>query len=60
MVANSILLKKYEAIKIVFIRIDSLTRKTFSLEIVLWRSLTKPRNLSFYSVSCSQEVHYRC
>jgi len=38
-VANSIWLKKYEAIKIIFIRIDSLTRKTFSLEIILGRGL---------------------
>ncbi|MCE2673330.1 MAG: hypothetical protein LW635_06935, partial [Microcystis sp. 53598_E5] len=38
-VANSILLKKYAAIKIIFIRIDSLTRKTFSLEIILGRGL---------------------
>jgi len=38
-VANSILLKKYEAIKIIFIRVYSLTRKTFGLEIILWRGL---------------------
>ncbi len=31
-VANSISLKKSEAIKIIFIRVDSLTRKTFSLD----------------------------
>jgi len=29
----------YEAIKIIFIRVDSLTRKTFSLEIILGRGL---------------------
>ena len=39
MVANSISLKKYEAIKIIFIRVDSLNRKTFGLEIILWRGL---------------------
>jgi len=38
-VANSISLKKYEAIKIIFIRVDSLTRKTFGLEIILGRGL---------------------
>ncbi|MFN7908934.1 MAG: hypothetical protein ACK5N6_13100, partial [Microcystis sp.] len=38
-VANSISLKKYEAIKIIFIRVDSLNRKTFGLEIILWRGL---------------------
>ncbi len=38
-VANSILMKKYEAIKIIFIRVDSLTRETFVLEIILWRCL---------------------
>jgi hypothetical protein len=38
-VVNSISLKKYEAIKIIFIRVDSLTRKTFSLEIILGRGL---------------------
>ncbi|GCL49906.1 hypothetical protein NIES3804_14660 [Microcystis aeruginosa NIES-3804] len=32
-------MKKYEAIKIIFIRVDSLTRKTFSLEIILGRGL---------------------
>ncbi|MFM2380799.1 MAG: hypothetical protein RLZZ143_3382, partial [Cyanobacteriota bacterium] len=37
--ANSISLKKYEAIKIIFIRVDSLTRKTFGLEIILNRGL---------------------
>ncbi|MDJ0537833.1 MAG: hypothetical protein PX481_03850, partial [Microcystis sp. M53603_WE2] len=36
---NSISLKKYEAIKIIFIRVDSLTRKTFGLEIILGRGL---------------------
>jgi hypothetical protein len=41
MVANSISLKKYEAIKIIFIRVDSLTRKTFGLEIILGRGLFK-------------------
>jgi hypothetical protein len=43
-VANSILLKKYEAIKIIFIRIDFLTRKTFSLEIILDRGLLHNTN----------------
>ena len=38
-VANSISLKKSEAIKIIFIRVDSLTRKTFGLEIILGRGL---------------------
>ncbi len=37
--ANSISLKKYEAIKIIFIRVDSLTRKTFGLETILGRGL---------------------
>ena len=37
--ANSISLKKYEAIKIIFIRVYSLTRKTFGLEIILGRGL---------------------
>ncbi len=31
--------QKNEAIKIIFIRIDSLTKKTFSLEIILGRGL---------------------
>ena len=39
MVANSILMKKYEAIKIIFIRVDFLTRETFVLEIILGRCL---------------------
>ena len=38
-VANSILMKKYEAITIIFIRVDSLTRETFVLEIILGRCL---------------------
>ncbi len=38
-VANSISLKKYAAIKIIFIRVDSLTRKTLGLEIILGRGL---------------------
>ncbi|WP_216628770.1 hypothetical protein, partial [Microcystis aeruginosa] len=38
-VANSISLKKYEAIKIIFIRVDPLTRKTFGLKIILGRGL---------------------
>ncbi|MBC1196587.1 hypothetical protein H0901_15345 [Microcystis aeruginosa BLCCF158] len=38
-VANSISLKKYEAIKIIFIWVDSLTRKTFCLKIILGRGL---------------------
>jgi hypothetical protein len=42
-VANSIPLKKYEAIKIIFIRVDFLTRKTFGLEIILGRGLLFPR-----------------
>ena len=43
-VANSISLKKYAAIKIIFIRVDSLTRKTLGLEIILGRGLSDGLN----------------
>jgi hypothetical protein len=47
-VANSILLKKYEAIKIIFIQVDSLTRKTFGLGIILGRGLLAVTVLFFH------------
>ncbi len=47
-VANSISLKKYEAIKIIFIRVDSLTRKTFGLGIILGRGLLAVTVLFFH------------
>jgi putative transposase len=40
-VANLISLKKYGAIKIIFIWLNLKTRKTFSLEIILWKCLLK-------------------